>query len=162
VSEFYEGYEGSKRFFRPGKPGSFRYFCLGDGIVFFLAVLITVFYAVRIYGNNVSAVQFIVRGETLHSVSGVGKETWIYPLDKTVQLDIPGPLGNTVVELKDGQARVISSPCTNQSCVVSGAIHSRGQWIACLPNRVFVSVEPVNAADQSAEKAETELDGAVW
>jgi hypothetical protein len=135
---------------------------LGDFAVLFLAVAVTVFCAVRIYGSSVSSLQLIIHGEAFNSVSGVGQETWIYPLNETVQLDIPGPLGNTVVELKDGRARVISSPCTNQSCVASGAIHSRGQWIACLPNRVFVSVEPANAAEQFTEKAETELDGAVW
>jgi hypothetical protein len=71
-----------------------------------------------------------------------------------------------VIEIGDGRARVLASPCTNQTCVASGTIHSRGQWIACLPNGIFVSVESAGsgpgAQDAAGERGSTELDGAVW
>jgi hypothetical protein len=88
-------------------------------------------------------------GETV-TVKGPG-ESWVFPRSAGETLRVPGPLGETVVELKDGRARVLSSPCTNQICVAAGAIHSRGQWIACLPNRVLVSIS-----------GEAEIDGAAW
>jgi hypothetical protein len=69
---------------------------------------------------------------------------WVYPAETGGQarlVSVQGPLGDTVLEIKGGQARVISSPCLNQTCVAAGAIHRRGAFIACLPNRVMVSVE---------------------
>ncbi|MDR1618517.1 MAG: NusG domain II-containing protein [Treponema sp.] len=89
-------------------------------------------------------------GEGAVTVKGP-EGSWIFPRSAVETLRVPGPLGVTVVELKNGRARVLSSPCTNQTCVAAGAIHSRGRWIACLPNRVLVSVS-----------GEAEIDGAAW
>jgi hypothetical protein len=36
--------------------------------------------------------------------------------------------------------QVISSPCPEKICVKTGRISKPGQWIACLPNRVFISI----------------------
>jgi hypothetical protein len=100
----------------------------------------------------------ILSGAALWSGGGEGAVTvkgpegsWVFPRSAGETLSVPGPLGETVVELKNGRVRVLSSPCTNQFCVAAGAIHSRGQWIACLPNRVLVSVS-----------GEAEIDGAAW
>jgi hypothetical protein len=59
-----------------------------------------------------------------------------------------------VVEISGGKARVLSSPCVNQTCVAVGHIHRQGEWAACLPNKVFVSIE--GSADDEA------LDAAAW
>jgi hypothetical protein len=78
---------------------------------------------------------------------------WIFPADSSETLMVAGPLGETVVEIKGGKARIVSSPCANQTCVAAGAIHAAGQWTACLPNRVMVSVErgrPEERPDASA------------
>jgi hypothetical protein len=105
------------------------------------------FLGFRIYGDNNSPLQFIIEGK-----AGI----WVYPLSQKDKLDIAGPLGNTVIELAEGRARVVSSPCGNQSCIFSGIIHRQGQWIACLPNGVFVRVAGGKKADHA------EIDGAVW
>ena len=68
------------------------------------------------------------------------EQQWIYPLDADTILRVPGPLGETVVEIEDGSVRVISSPCPEKICVKTGRISKPGQWIACLPNRVFISI----------------------
>ena len=128
-------------------PPGFTILRLPDAVVLLLAAAITIFCAVRIYGNAASTIRFVIQGKG---------GTWIYPVNQTIRFDAPGPLGNTVVELKDGSARVVSSPCANQTCVTSGAIHRRGQWVACLPNAVFVR------AEAQGETERTELDGAVW
>jgi hypothetical protein len=67
--------------------------------------------------------------------------TWVFPRNAAETVTVPGPLGDTVVEIRGGRARVLSSPCQNQTCVAAGYIHRHGQWTACLPNRVLVSVE---------------------
>ena len=125
-----------------------------DFVVVILALGITVFYTVKIYGSNNTSLQLVIQGK-----SG----SWVYPINQTVHVDIPGPLGNTTVVLKDGKAQVISSPCANQTCVTSGIVHRRGQWAACLPNAVFVRVEsrePSATANDSTHGVP--LDGAVW
>jgi hypothetical protein len=83
---------------------------------------------------------------------------WVFPLDAEERIAVAGPLGDTVVELRGGEARVLSSPCANQTCVAAGAVHGRGQWIACLPNGVFLTLE--NAPGNKEEP--DELDGATW
>jgi hypothetical protein len=93
---------------------------------------------------------------------------WVFPRDAAETVAVPGPLGDTVVEIRDGQARIVSSPCTNQTCVAAGSIHARGQWLACLPNRVLVSVNGEGAASGTVKSADgnaplaDEVDGAVW
>ena len=52
-----------------------------------------------------------------------------------------GPRGDTVVEIRGGTVRVLDSPCPDRTCVASGAISRTGQFIACLPNRVTVTLE---------------------
>jgi hypothetical protein len=65
---------------------------------------------------------------------------WIYPLSVDRRESVPGPLGDTIVVIKDGKASVEDSPCPDKLCVHMPAISRPGQWIACLPNRVFVRV----------------------
>jgi hypothetical protein len=116
----------------------------GDFVVFVLALGVLIFSAVRVYsGSSVSATVTIQ----------AGGERWVFPLEGETVFTAPGPLGDTVVELRGKSARILSSPCTNQTCIAQGAIHRHGQWLACLPNRVMVSI--------SGEGGE-ELDSVVW
>jgi hypothetical protein len=69
-----------------------------------------------------------------------GEQQWIFPLDAQTTLRVPGPLGETVVVIEDGTVRVVSSPCPEKICIKTGRISKPGQWIACLPNRVFISI----------------------
>lgn len=70
-----------------------------------------------------------------------GSREWLYPLEADRDVPVPGPLGTTVVELRGGSARFLSSPCPNQTCVHAAAISSPGQWSACLPNKVLIRVD---------------------
>jgi hypothetical protein len=120
-----------------------------DFVVLLLTVTITVFCTVRIYGKNQSALQFVIQGR---------KGNWVYPVNQTIQIDIPGPLGNTTIVLDNGKAQVVSSPCVNQTCVSCPPIQHRGQWIACLPNAVFVRVDSLAGKHTDP----TDVDAAVW
>jgi hypothetical protein len=73
-------------------------------------------------------------------IQGSGR-TWIFPLDAEERIAVAGPIGETVVEIQGGRVRVLSSPCGNQTCVAAGHIGRRGEWAACLPNRVLVAIE---------------------
>jgi hypothetical protein len=77
---------------------------------------------------------------TLKSENG----EWVYPLDAVETVKVPGPLGETIVEIGGGEARVSASPCVNQTCVSTGAVRRQGQWTACLPNRVMLYISEGN------------------
>jgi hypothetical protein len=64
---------------------------------------------------------------------------------------VPGPLGETVVEVRGGRIRIAQSPCPHQICVRSGWIGQAGQMIVCVPNGVLVRVE-----------GKGEVDGVTW
>lgn len=61
-------------------------------------------------------------------------------LTENTQLNVPGPLGDSVVEINNGRVRFRRSPCRNQVCVHSGWQSRAGQVTACLPNRVALAL----------------------
>jgi hypothetical protein len=79
---------------------------------------------------------------------------WVFPLDAVETISVSGPLGDTVIEINGAAARIVSSPCLNQTCIAAGALHSPGQWTACLPNRVMLSV--------SEDETENNVDTSAW
>lgn len=52
-------------------------------------------------------------------------------------IEVPGPLGTTRVEIRDGRVRVLSDPGPRQLCVRQGWLDP-GESALCLPNRVSV------------------------
>jgi hypothetical protein len=71
---------------------------------------------------------------------------FLYPLDQDREIILAGPLGTTTVEIAGGQVRVAEDPGPLQICVQQGWIGSNGQWLACLPSRIFIEVTgPVNS-----------------
>ena len=50
---------------------------------------------------------------------------------------VPGPLGETVVEIRNGQVRIQSDPSPRQLCVRQGWL-APGDTAICLPNRVSI------------------------
>lgn len=52
---------------------------------------------------------------------------------------VPGPLGKTLVEIRDGRVRVQSDPSPRQLCVRQGWLRP-GETAVCLPNRVSVEL----------------------
>ena len=80
---------------------------------------------------------------------------WMQPLDKAGDFEVPGALGSTWVHIENGSVHIESSPCPNQTCVAAGDISQANQWLACLPNQVFVSIE-------GSDGSEGGLDAAVY
>lgn len=52
-------------------------------------------------------------------------------------IEVPGPLGTTRIEIRDGRVRVLSDPGPRQLCVRQGWLDP-GESAYCLPNRVSV------------------------
>lgn len=55
-------------------------------------------------------------------------------------VSVPGPLGVTQVEIRDGEVRVARDPGPRQICVNQGWLSRPGQVALCLPNRVSIEV----------------------
>ena len=69
---------------------------------------------------------------------------YVYPLNANGRYSIPGDLGDSIIVIKDGTAYFEDSPCPNKTCAACAPICRNGDWIACLPNQVFIRVEGNN------------------
>ncbi|CCQ90947.1 conserved exported hypothetical protein [Nitrospina gracilis 3/211] len=68
------------------------------------------------------------------------KEVKRLPLKVNQLVHVEGPLGETEVQIQDGKARILKSPCSRKLCIKSGYIHYADRIAACLPNRVVVRI----------------------
>jgi hypothetical protein len=86
---------------------------------------------------------FFYSREAVSQSSGVvievnGKAEYTFPLDTNRIVSVSGPLGPSLVEIRDRRARIREAPCPNQLCVKQGWV-SKGV-IVCVPNRIVVLV----------------------
>jgi hypothetical protein len=96
------------------------------------------------YGGTGAHPRVIIEGE---------QGSWVYPLETSQALVVHGPVGTTRIQLKEGAIRVLESDCRDKLCVNFGPARHGGDWIACLPNRVFIRVESGAGAGESGVDA---------
>ncbi|MBN1799177.1 MAG: NusG domain II-containing protein [Spirochaetales bacterium] len=77
-------------------------------------------------------------------------EEYYYALTSPNLISVEGPLGRTVIEINEGAVSVRSSPCPEKTCVKSGKVSLPGEWIACLPNQVLITIEGRSEEDIDA------------
>jgi hypothetical protein len=109
-----------------------------DFIAVAAAAAVTVVSAVSVYAGGSAELRLVVEG---------GGRIWHFPLDAEETVHVHGAIGDTVVRVSRGDAWIESSPCENQICVASGHIHRAGDWVACLPNVVFIRIEGIPTDD---------------
>jgi len=114
------------------------------GVVFLALAAVAASFFLNFSGSN---------GTSLVNVQGENG-LWVFPADSAESVVVSGPLGDTVVEIGGGFARITSSPCVNQTCVSAGRIHAPGQWAACLPNRVMMYIDE--------GKTNNDVDASAW
>ncbi|MCL2074864.1 MAG: NusG domain II-containing protein [Betaproteobacteria bacterium] len=61
-------------------------------------------------------------------------------LDRATTVVVQGALGETIIEIEKGRARVASDPGLRQYCVRQGWLKSAGAIAICAPNRVSLSI----------------------
>jgi len=66
---------------------------------------------------------------------------YVAPLAEDRRIELSGAIGITVLEIKDHQAHVVSSPCPNKICIRMGNIHQDGEVLACAPNELVIQIE---------------------
>ncbi len=84
-------------------------------------------------------------------IEAAGKLLYTLPIHINKTVEVNGPLGTTVVEIRDSRVRIKESPCNNKICVHEGWVRSGA--IICLPNRVIVSITG------KANKKHEDIDG---
>jgi hypothetical protein len=55
-------------------------------------------------------------------------------------INVDGPLGVSIIEIKNHQARIASDPGPRQYCVRQGWLHQAGEVALCLPNQVSIEL----------------------
>jgi hypothetical protein len=84
--------------------------------------------------------------------TGLNKGDWVvievdtkrvarFPLTAYHFAHVPGPLGTTEVEIKNGRARIVCSLCKLKVCIKLGYIQYADSLSACLPNKVVVRID---------------------
>jgi len=121
-----------------------------DIAIFVFALLLIALISLQVYARGRGTPEITIEAAGVPAAGQGAAQQWIYPLDAEATVRVPGPLGATVVEIADGAVRVISSPCPEKICIKTGRISKPGQWIACLPNRVFISIRGRNSEQPDA------------
>ena len=103
-----------------------------DVLVLFITILVIGIFSAVAYQQNSQKKQIVV--------TSPGKQ-YVYTLDEEpATYHIPGLAGDTVIVVKRGTVRVVSSPCPLKTCIAKGAISHAGDWLACLPNGVLIQI----------------------
>ncbi len=105
---------------------------IGDTLIVLIGIFIC-FYSIL-------GIRTAVKGDTILTIESPGG-VWKYSLDKDGTYNIPGENGDSIIGIKDGKASFIESACPNKTCVLSAPVSRGGEWIGCLPNRVFIRIE---------------------
>lgn len=103
-----------------------------DPIFFVLFLAVSVFSIVAVYKEK--------SGKSVLIINSPEGE-YIYDMNTDRELKIKGTLGYSIIRIKDGSAFFVDSPCPNKTCVQCAPIHNDFEWIACMPNQVFIRIE---------------------
>lgn len=101
-----------------------------------LVLLLLLLLVAAVYARYWQSPQPALWAEVRNSAGDVAR----YSLWEPRQLVIAGRSGDSVLQIKAGRIRFISSPCRNQICVHSGWHSHNGEAAACIPNGVSISL----------------------
>lgn len=87
---------------------------------------------------------FFVKKNTINGEAVVlvnGKEYGRYALAENREVVIPGLLGENVLTISDGGARMSKAVCPDKICMDFGEIHYNTEMIVCRPGEIVVIIE---------------------
>ena len=103
----------------------------GDWLTLLLGSIIVVILTLNLWGSD-RADKAIIR-------SG-GKIFREVPLSRDQRIEVPGPLGTSIVSIQQRRARIASDPSPRQYCVRQGWLKQTGEIALCLPNQVSIEL----------------------
>lgn len=104
---------------------------LGDWLTLLLGSIFVVLLASKLWSGDL-ADKAIIRGG--------GKIFREVPLSRDQKIEVPGPLGISLVDIQNHKARIASDPGPHQYCVRQGWLQQAGEIALCLPNQVSVEL----------------------
>jgi hypothetical protein len=109
----------------------FQHIKPGDYLTLLAGGLCTVWITIGLWSGG-AADKAIIR-------SG-GKVFLEVPLSRDQQIEVPGPLGTSIINIEKRKARITSDPSPRQYCVRQGWLQQAGEIAICLPNEVSVEL----------------------
>ncbi len=103
----------------------------GDWLVVMLAALFCAFSFPLAWQNGMAEKAVVKRG---------GEVFVELDLAYDRQIQVPGPLGLTTLEVRSRKVRVLSDPGPRQYCVLQGWLKRAGEVAVCAPNQVSVQI----------------------
>lgn len=104
----------------------------GDWLVLAAGAAAVALLALRFWHGSGEADRVVVRsgGKVFAELTLSGQQT----------VTVPGPLGETLVEVDQHRARVARDPSPRQYCVQQGWLSRPGEVAICLPNQVSIEL----------------------
>jgi len=103
----------------------------GDGLVIIISIVALIILFNTLWLDEAASKVQIRAGSQIFSTLSLNQQR---------TLEVPGPLGITVVAIENGKVRVVSDPSPRQYCVKQGWLEQAGQVAMCLPNQVSVEL----------------------
>ena len=110
---------------------SFRLIKPGDYLTLLAGVLCTIWLTLMLWSGGV-ANKAVIRagGKIFREVALANDQT----------IEVPGPLGVSIITIEKHKARITSDPSPRQYCVHQGWLQQSGEIAICLPNQVSVEL----------------------
>ena len=103
----------------------------GDYLTLLAGVLCTIWLTLMLWSGGVANKAIIRSG---------GKIFREVALSTDQTIDVPGPLGVSIITIEKHKARITSDPSPRQYCVRQGWLQQSGEIAICLPNQVSVEL----------------------
>jgi hypothetical protein len=111
------------------------------GVVLILSIFSYLVYFLFYQGDSSHIAEISVNGSKFTQIN-------LHNSTPNQLIDVSGPLGTSVVEVKPGAIRMKSSPCPDHYCMETGWINRPGAVIVCVPNRIIIKISPnTNSVD---------------
>ena len=75
-------------------------------------------------------------------IYGDGNTTVTYPLDEDATYDVDTGYYTVHIQIRDGAARFVDSPCPDHICESFGWLSNEDQTATCLPARAVLTIVP--------------------
>lgn len=81
-------------------------------------------------------------------VEQYGKVVFSAPLDSDREETFNGPVGETIMVIRNREVFIRKSDCPRKICMRMGHIHRTGDVIACVPNHILIRVAGEEKEDE--------------
>ena len=108
-----------------------RHLKLGDWLTLLLGGIFVALLTHKLWSGDLADKAIIRSGGKIFKEAALSRDQ---------QIEVPGPLGTTIISIRNRKARIASDPSPRQYCVRQGWLQQSGEIAICLPNQVSVEL----------------------